>query len=404
MKIGMILDNTFPPDSRVENEAVSLIREGHEVFLFCLNSGDQPEKEIINGIQIHRFPTNKFEYKLSALAYTIPLYHWLMRPKIKTFINETQVEVIHIHDLTIARAAFAEARKAGKRVVLDLHENRPEIMKFYVHLQKWPGKWLISTRRWNSFQKKYCHAADAVIVVTDEARQDLASEYRISEQKFAVVPNTVDTSIYLSYEPDPGITQAYKDTFNILYMGDTGLRRGTDTAILAIELLKDSIQNVKLILVGSNTEDAELREIVRKKNLEPYVHFAGWQDVSLFPSYVEIADVCLSPLKRNRHHDTTFANKIFQYMAGGKPLVVSDCPPQVRVVENSGCGLVHQAESRNSLAESIFYIHEHPEESLEMGERGRRAVMEQWNWNHTSNELRALYAGLASEPVKNQIN
>ena len=36
MRIGMILDKTFPPDPRVENEAVTLINHGFEVFLFCL--------------------------------------------------------------------------------------------------------------------------------------------------------------------------------------------------------------------------------------------------------------------------------------------------------------------------------------------------------------------------------
>ena len=41
MKIGMILDDVFPPDPRVENEAITLINSGHEVFLFCLTYGNQ---------------------------------------------------------------------------------------------------------------------------------------------------------------------------------------------------------------------------------------------------------------------------------------------------------------------------------------------------------------------------
>ena len=41
MRIGMILDSVFPPDPRVENEAVSLIKADHEVFLFCLHYGNQ---------------------------------------------------------------------------------------------------------------------------------------------------------------------------------------------------------------------------------------------------------------------------------------------------------------------------------------------------------------------------
>ena len=77
----MILDAIFPPDPRVENEAISLINEGHEVFLFCLTYREQKMAEVINGIQVKRYLSNKFEYKLSALAYTIPLYTLFMQKK-----------------------------------------------------------------------------------------------------------------------------------------------------------------------------------------------------------------------------------------------------------------------------------------------------------------------------------
>ena len=65
MRIGMILDAVFPPDPRVENEAVSLIKAGHEVFLFCLHYGQQNPSEVINGIQVKRFLSNKLEYKFT---------------------------------------------------------------------------------------------------------------------------------------------------------------------------------------------------------------------------------------------------------------------------------------------------------------------------------------------------
>ena len=37
MKVGMILDAPFPPDLRVEKEALTLVGQGHEVILFCLS-------------------------------------------------------------------------------------------------------------------------------------------------------------------------------------------------------------------------------------------------------------------------------------------------------------------------------------------------------------------------------
>ena len=52
----MILDKVFPPDPRVENEAISLINAGHEVFLFCLSyKGTSAKNESINEIQVKRY-------------------------------------------------------------------------------------------------------------------------------------------------------------------------------------------------------------------------------------------------------------------------------------------------------------------------------------------------------------
>ncbi|MDC1375434.1 glycosyltransferase family 1 protein, partial [Polaribacter sp.] len=65
MNIGMILDSTFPPDPRVENEAISLVQNGFNVFLFCLKYADEPEYEVLNGIHVKRYPSNQIEYKLS---------------------------------------------------------------------------------------------------------------------------------------------------------------------------------------------------------------------------------------------------------------------------------------------------------------------------------------------------
>ena len=144
MKIGMILDAKFPPDPRVENEAISLINGRHEVFLFCLSYESEKSSEIINGIQVKRYQSNKLEYKLSALAYTVPFYTYLMKNKINKFVKDTEIEALHIHDIRIAQAVFNANKNYSLPVVLDLHDNMPEVMKLYPHLQKFPGKYIIS--------------------------------------------------------------------------------------------------------------------------------------------------------------------------------------------------------------------------------------------------------------------
>ena len=77
--------------------------------------------------------------------------------------------------------------------------------------------------------------------------------------------------------------------------------------------LRKKITNVKLVIVGKNTSDPILKQQVESLNLNDIVDFEGWQDVSLFPSYIKASEICISPLHRNIQHDVAYANKIFQY-------------------------------------------------------------------------------------------
>ena len=81
----MILDKTFPPDPRVENEALELIKSGHEIFLFCLGYNTDFEEEVIKNINVIWYPSDQLEYKVSALSYTLPFYKMMMSGKIAHF-------------------------------------------------------------------------------------------------------------------------------------------------------------------------------------------------------------------------------------------------------------------------------------------------------------------------------
>ena len=164
----MILDYTFPPDPRVENEAISLIKAGYELFLFCLKYDKTQMDEVINEIQVKRYQSNKLEYKLSALAYTFPFYTNLMQRKITHFLIDNQIEAIHIHDMRIADAVFKANKKLKLPTILDLHDNMPEIMKLYPHLQKFPGKQLISQKKWKENEECFIQKANKIITVSQE--------------------------------------------------------------------------------------------------------------------------------------------------------------------------------------------------------------------------------------------
>ncbi|NJB82582.1 glycosyltransferase family 4 protein [Wenyingzhuangia aestuarii] len=392
MRIGMILDKTFPPDVRVENEASTLVKQGHDVFLFCLKYDEhQSQKEVINGIQVCRYPSNKLEYKLSALAYTIPFYTWIMAKKIQSFIKTHQIEVLHIHDIRIAEAVFEANQKSKLKTVLDLHDNLPEIMQFYPHLQKFPGKYIISPKKWKVKEEEFIQKADKVITVSPEFVNEVVTRTKIAKNKIVLVPNTIRKSFYDEAVTEVSILEKYKDCFVILYLGDTHLRRGLQTAISAVSTLSKKIANLKLVIVGSNTTDAILKQQVSDLGVEKYVDFEGWQNVALFPSYIKASTVCISPLHRNIQHDVAYANKLFQYMSFEKPVLVSNAIAQKTLIEKVDAGWVHADKDVADFTEKVLQLANNPELRIQKGKNGSKFVKEEFVWEKTSKQLVELY-------------
>ncbi len=387
----MILDKIFPPDPRVENEAIELINKGHEVFLFCLTYTNQKKEEEVNQITVKRYKSNKLEYKLSALAYTIPLYSILMEKKISHFLNETRIEAIHIHDMVIAEAVFKANKKLELPIVLDLHENRPEIMKFYPHLKRFPSNVLISHKKWKEKEETFIKKANRVIVVTKDAKEEIVERTKIDSSTISVVPNTVRSSFYEKAQIE--ITEnKKKDNFVLLYIGDTGERRGLRTVVRSLPKLAKDIKNIKLVIVGKVTNELKLE--VDKLKITNYVDFQGWQNESTFVKYIQESDVCLSPLHRNIHHDTTYANKLFQYMSLGKPLIVSNATAQKKLVEEYNTGLVHKEKDVEDFENKVLELYNNPLLREKLGKNGKGFVQNEFTWDKTSKELINLYAGL----------
>ena len=386
----MILDEPFPPDPRVENEALTLIDNNFEVFLFCISySKKKIENESHKNIHIHRIYVPEILRKFSALAYTFPIYHLFLKKKIKRFIERYKIDIIHVHDIRIARSVFNI--KTEKKIVLDLHENRPEIMKFYTWVNKFPGKFLVFPKIWKTFEKKYIFKSYRTIVVTDYAKRYYSENFGINMQKFIIVPNTVKTEFYTEFFLKDSIIKKYEDSFTLLYIGETGKRRGLETVINSLPLLVEQIPKIKFVIVGKSNDDHYTVEQIKKLKVLEYVDFEGWKDVSLFQSYIKACKIGISPLLRNIHHDTTYANKIFQYMAIGKPIIVSDCPPQAEIIKKYNCGLIFAAEDAKSFSETVLKMYKDEKLREIMGKNAENAVKKNLNWDLKSKDLLNLY-------------
>ncbi|MGD9488332.1 MAG: glycosyltransferase family 4 protein [Calditrichaceae bacterium] len=398
MKIAMILDQEFPPDNRVENEAISLINAGHEVHLFCLDFDNKASFELINNINVYRYKFSKLLHeKLSPLAYTVPFYHQLLRKKLQQFFKTVSIDVIHVHDMVAIEPILKLWKNDTIPIILDLHENRPEIMKLYSHVRSFPGNILINLDKWVEKQFFFIERVDKIIVVTAEAKKDILKKSKKRKNDIYVVPNSVRLNKFLSYPVYSDITKKYEYNFVILYLGSTGVRRGLESAIKSINLLKHKIKNIKLVIVGNSRDDNYLKTLTADLHLEKQIDLVGWKDMKLFPSYIKASNVCISPLLKNRHHETTYANKLFQYMAFSKPIIVSNCEAQANLIEELGCGLIHEPSNEVDLADKIYHLYQNPDIAVQMGKNSFDAIKSEYRWEKIEKNLIKVYQDVKSK-------
>ena len=354
----MILDSQYPDDARITNQCQELLKYNHEIHLFCL-SFKKPfvKNEIINQINVHRYYCSKLTYKLSALANDVSLYGSILKNNIKGFVENTGVEVLHIHDIQIAQAAISVSERFGIKFNLDLHENRPEIMKYYKHVNSFLGKLFINPFRWKKAEESFVKKANKIVVVTENAKEELLSRVNIHEKKIIVYPNTVRKDFYHNKKVDKVLEKQYSKNFVITYVGNTSKRRGLLTVIESLKIIRKTIPKIKLLIIGKSSFDDALKSEIRKHGVEDLVDFIGWVKENEIPNYLSISKLGLSPLHRNIHHDTTYANKIFQYISFGCPVVSSDVIAQSELVKKYNIGVVFEDRNVMDLTKKIIQLY-----------------------------------------------
>ncbi len=404
----MVLEKEFPPDIRVEKEARSLMSAGYEVYLLSALRSEKPIQEEKDGIIIRRISLQKsvnyLGRKLNSLSFFLSFQNKFWGKEMERFVDDFQVDVLHIHDLPLVGTGIKVARNKGIKVLADLHENYP------AGLQVWKGgkkslKKVIfqalfnNLSCWTRYEMKCVQEVDKVIVVVDEAKKRLM-DYGIPEEKIAVLMNVEDVDYFSSIEFDKEIISQFSagEKFVLIYIGGFGSHRGLDVAIRALPLVLKEVPSIELSLIGSQSEEGytrQLRELARSFNVQKSVEILPWQPLEKVPSYMKVSDVGLIPHYRSPHTDSTIPHKLFQYMLMGKPVIVSDCLPLKRIVHEAKCGLVFEAGNAADLARQIKELYFNKSLRDECGKLGREAVLKKYNWREESKKLVLMYESLS---------
>jgi glycosyltransferase involved in cell wall biosynthesis len=396
----MVLQHPYPPDIRVEKEARILQAAGHKVYLLAYRSigKNEPTEETHEGVILRRITSERLHIKmvkrwLNSLWYFLDFQNRYWNIQMYRFVRDFEIEALHVHDLPPLGTALSVAQRAGIPIISDLHENYPASLELRDIIQ--PGsrsRLNPSPRRWVSYERRVLWEVSQIIVVVEEAKERLIKEHRLPADRITVVMNVEDVTHFENIKIESDILSRYQDFFTMVYVGGGGKHRGLEIAIKAVGYLRDSIPNIKLVLIGPSGSEAEdLQALAAKEGVSERVELTSWQPFSRIPTYIAASKIGLVPHLQNPHTDTTIPHKIFQYMLMGKPVVVSSCQPLKRIVEETGCGLFFKAGDSKELAKQILQLYRSKQLREDCGSQGREAILQRYNWTVEGEKLCRLY-------------
>jgi glycosyltransferase involved in cell wall biosynthesis len=88
---------------------------------------------------------------------------------------------------------------------------------------------------------------------------------------------------------------------------------------------------------------------------------------------------------------------MFEYMSSGIPVIASNFPLWRDIIEGNQCGICVDPLDPRAIAAAIDFLVTHPQPAKAMGENGRRAVLEKYNWTVQANRLTDFYGAISHD-------
>lgn len=384
MRVLYIYDGDWPVGAtRVRKQTLALYEAGHQVLLLSRNETRAPRVQHEYWMEVRRLPT--LPGGAANRIGNFPLFInplWILH--IRSNAARWGADAIVVEDLPLAPTALGIGRLLRIPVFYDMGEVYPEFLR---------GLWtfgrpslldrVIRNPAGAALIERFVlRRASHVFVVSEESRAR-AIALGADENRTTIVGNTPeDHQGLLKVQPPPTELAFLHDRPIVLFTGILIFDRGIRNAIHAIEHVRKRIPKVAFVIVGDGPDAAHLRREIEQLRLQDHVFMLGWKEHSRLPAYYHAAVVGLLPFLDGGQIRYTLANKLFDYMGAGLPVIASDVPPMRRIISETHAGLLVPSGDPEALGDAIITLLEmDTTQRAEIGKRGQKAVADVYHWS-----------------------
>jgi glycosyltransferase involved in cell wall biosynthesis len=403
----MLVENNYPRDTRVRNEASALAAAGFQVTVIALGAPGERRRELVDGVTVYRVPRLTLFAKLPrdkpvsvfrslvnrlqvvAGYFAEYVYFTLACLALSLYASLREgFDVVHAHNPPDTLVIVGAVHKLlGKKFVFDHHDLSPELYR-----SRYRGDGGLIASALQFFETMSVRLADVVIATNESYRAIDIERSRIAPDTVFVVRNGPDLARVRLVPADQALRSRGRAILG--YVGAMNPQDGVDYLLRALASLVHDLGRTDFycVLIGDGDSLPALRTQASELGLDDHVWFTGFVPDDDMVRYLSSSDICLDPNPSSPLNDVSTWIKVMEYMALGKP-VVSFALKETRVSAGDAAAYVPPNDER-AFARTIAELMDDPDRCRVMGEHGIRRIQQQLGWHVTSRNLLLAYARL----------
>jgi glycogen(starch) synthase len=359
-----------------------LVALGVEVHVVTRGGGALQATEERHGVIVHRvneppFPRddiNAFVRWVAAMNRDLARLGEQLR-------STHEFDLVHSHDWLVAKAASRVARAAGRPWLVTIHAT--EYGRHQGWVQKYPQSYI------HAAEREMARNADHVITCSRYMRSHVATVFGVPRGQITAMQNGIDVNDLEPVADDlPALRSRYAqaDEQLVLLVGRLVYEKGFHLALDALAPVIKQRGNVRFVVAGTGTAEAELRIQARRLGLQRKGAFLGWVGDDMLHSLYRVSDLCIVPSIYE-----PFGIVALEAMASGCLCVVADTGGLREVVPGDGTvGLRFPSRDTAALQEIVERVLSDDALRAQLVAEAREHVL-RFDWAQVALQTLAVY-------------
>jgi glycosyltransferase involved in cell wall biosynthesis len=405
-KVLMFVENAYPNDTRVKNEADALTAAGYAVTVIGLRKAGQSRSEVVKGVQVYRLPRLELFQKLPVENPTLFQRIGLKLRSLVGYVSEYVYfssacfvmsvyvafkhgfDVIHAHNPPDTLwAAALPWRLIGRKFIFDHHDLCPELYRSRFGAKHDFTATVLQWVEWCNLK-----LANRLIATNESYKQIQMERGGRQAEDIYVVRNGPNEKRMAVSVPTPRLRAMHKTI--LVYIGSLNPQDGVDYLLRALKHLVYDLkrEDFYCVIMGSGDSLEDLRQMTRQLKLEQFVELTGWISDEDLQANLAAADICMDPDPSSPLNDVSTWIKVMEYMACAKPIVTFDLK-ETRYSAREAAVYV-PCNDELAFAKATMLLMDDAALREKMGRYGRERVEKELQWSVVSRNLIAAYASL----------